>query len=135
MRPTPGETDGINALLLLVGPKGEARDGLTNALIARGHSVVICEGPPDCPLARDERCGIVEATDGVVMLPNATADAPQLDCLAKCVGLARRALVIEPSAIAHERPIRHVSSTGAAAIAIPWLLQTPAQPTAASTDR
>jgi hypothetical protein len=68
-------------------------------------------------------------------LPNTAADTGELDCLSKCVGRARRALVVEPSAIAHDAPVRHVSSPGAAAIAMPWLLQQTAHRTVATEDR
>jgi hypothetical protein len=113
------------ALVLLVGPDTPAEQVLTRRLIARGHSIVICAGPPDCPMIRDEECAIGSVADAVVVMPNEASDRETLAGLSLCVDRARRALVIEPSAIAHRALVQHVPSVDAAAIALPRILKDP----------
>jgi hypothetical protein len=111
------------ALVLLVGPQDAARLELSQRLIGRGHSIVECSGPPGCPLIRGDECAIVSVADAVVVMPSEARDRETAAALSSCVDRARRALVVEPSAVPHQSEVQRVLSTDAVAIAMPVLLK------------
>ncbi|MEX2555011.1 MAG: hypothetical protein WEB06_05210 [Actinomycetota bacterium] len=89
------------SLVALVGAESESRTKLARALIRNGTAVVICGGPPGCPLLRGEECAIVESVDGVVVMPH-LPDATTSDVaigLTRCAFETRTAIAIEPSAV------------------------------------
>jgi hypothetical protein len=116
------ERASYGALVLVVGPDTPTEQELSRRLINRGHSVVVCAGPPGCPLVRGEQCAIGSVADAVVVMPNEAHDRETLAGLSLCIDRARRALVIEPSLVSHEARVQHVPSIDAAAIALPAVL-------------
>lgn len=117
------ERPSYGALVLLVGPDTPEERELSENLISRGHSIVVCAGPPGCPLLRGDGCAIASVADAVIMMPSEARDRETLACLSMCLDGARRALVVEPSAVAHQGRVRHVPSVDAAAIALPAVLR------------
>ena len=89
------------SLVALVGAESESRTKLAQAVLRGGQGVVICAGPPGCPLLRGEECAIVAGVDGVVVMPR-LPDATTSDVaigLTRCAFEARTAIAIEPSAV------------------------------------
>ena len=94
-------TPSKRSLVAIVGAESESRTKLARALIRDGTGVVICGGPPGCPLLRGEQCAIVESVDGVVVMPR-PPQATTRDVaigLTRCAFEARKAIAIEPSAV------------------------------------
>ena len=111
-RPRPGR------LLALVGSDTADRSRLARHLLDRGNAVVICPGPPGCPLLREEPCGMVDTADAVILLPEAERDREIVRALSMCAQRACHSLVIEPSAVLPDTGSVRVRSVDAAAIAV-----------------
>jgi hypothetical protein len=122
-------------LLVLVGPDEPSRFRLATHLIDRENAVVLCEGPPGCPLVRGEDCAVVGAADAVVILPTDAEGREIAISLSKCARRAAHALVVDPTSVHPDIEVVHVPSTEAVAIAVPALLQQPAPDGAAGERR
>ena len=79
-------------LVLVVGNPSERRDQLAQTLIARDRAVVICNGPPGCPLIRGDHCPVVDVADLTVVLEDQTSIRETAVGLALCATSARRSV-------------------------------------------
>lgn len=85
-------------IVLVVGADSSERTDAARSLIDKGQSVVLCAGPPACPLLRDEPCALVSVADAVVFMPAAkTSSRAVLSGLARCARSAVCPVVIEDS--------------------------------------
>jgi hypothetical protein len=89
-------------LVLVVGSDSPRRQELARTLIDRGRSVVICNGPPGCPLIRGERCVIVGAADVAVVLESHANLRESAIGLGLCSDAARRCVPGDPRTIASD---------------------------------
>jgi hypothetical protein len=85
-------------LVLIVGSDSPRRQELAQSLIDRGRAVVICSGPPGCPLIRGERCVIVGTADAAIVLEPGTPSREIAVGLDLCSIEARRCVVGDPEA-------------------------------------
>lgn len=81
-------------LVLMVGVQSPDRMRLARRLLDDGNAVVLCHGPPFCPLLRGERCVLVEKADVLVALPSASNHRDVVAGLALCVSRARCAVKV-----------------------------------------
>jgi hypothetical protein len=86
-------------LVTLVGKYSDDRVELARELIDKGCAVLLCAGPPGCPLMRGEACALLEATDTTVLLPTDTQDRKVLGGLSQCAQNAPGCIVMEPSTV------------------------------------
>lgn len=82
-------------LVLVVGNESRNRTEVAGRLISEGCAVVLCAGPPGCPLLREETCVLTETADVTVIMPG-TSRAPEVVAgLRLCEKASRR--VVRPS--------------------------------------
>lgn len=87
-------------LVLVVGSHSARREELARCLIDRGRAVILCGGPPACPLVRGDRCVVVNAADAVVLLEPRPPHRDAALGLLLCSEEARRAVTAESTAAA-----------------------------------
>jgi hypothetical protein len=100
-------------LVLVVGSDASNRTNVARKLISDGSAVILCPGPPGCPLLRGSPCVLVEGAEVAVIMPGASRAPEVLSGLALCSEAARRvihaggcdagrATRVDPDAVAHE---------------------------------
>ena len=82
-------------LVLVVGPDTTSRVEVARSAIGRGYPVVLCGGPPSCPLLRGEQCPIVEATDVAVFMPPEAHERAVIAGLSMCASRAHHVVLAE----------------------------------------
>jgi hypothetical protein len=86
------QSDPARSLVLIVGAHSANRSSVASKLVREGSAVILCSGPPGCPLLRGSRCVLVEGADVTVMMPG-TSHAPEvLSGRALCSQAARHAI-------------------------------------------
>jgi hypothetical protein len=94
---TVDEMSERRSLVVVVGKDSEPRKELARELIDDGAAVVLCAGPPNCPLLRNQPCPLVETADGVVVMPTAAKDPRVVTGLLKCAESASNSFVMTPN--------------------------------------
>jgi hypothetical protein len=108
-------------LLVLVGPDTPSRFRTAQHLIDRDNAVVLCDGPPGCPLARGEDCAVVGAADAVVIFPSEEHGHEIGVSLTMCARRAAHAVIVEPTIVRPDVEAMRVRSAEAVVIAVPAL--------------
>lgn len=114
MTSTSSTIEETRPLVVLVGKESDSRRGLARELIDDGSAVVLCAGPPDCPLLRGQPCALLETADGVVVLPTAAKDKRVVTGLLQCAEEARTAFVMDRTTIGEPTGALHVGISTAA---------------------
>lgn len=81
--------DARRPLVLVVGTDSTSRSRVARELISNGSAVILCAGPPACPLLRGTPCVLVEGADVAVMMPGNSRAPEVLEGLALCSCSAR----------------------------------------------
>ena len=79
-------------LVLVVGSHSSNRTNVARKLISDGSAVILCSGPPGCPLLRGSPCVLVEDAEVTVILPGASRSPEVLSGLSLCSQAARRVI-------------------------------------------
>ena len=77
-------------LVLLIGHDSVTRRELSAEMIRRGLAVVICNGPPGCSLAHDDRCVLADMADATAILPSHPGHPRTAAYVTECARAARR---------------------------------------------
>lgn len=104
------------ALVLIVGRESRLRAMLAQEMIERGHSIVLCSGPPGCSLLHDDACVLVDRADVAVILPF-PAESSARPFLQGCAASARRAVFVTQPPFATPAGSTIVGATSPDAIA------------------
>ena len=96
------------SLVVLVGKESDSRGRLARELIDDGAAVVLCAGPPDCPLLRGQPCALIDTADGVVVMPTASRDQRVVTGLLRCAENARTSFVMDRTSIGDPEGSLHV---------------------------
>ena len=99
MTSTPSTPDEARSLVVVVGKESDPRRQLARELIDDGAAVVLCAGPPDCPLLRGQPCALLETADGVIVLPTASKDKRVIGGLQHCAETAKISFVLDRTTI------------------------------------
>src|SRR6266498_5837783 len=95
MTETRGSVTEERSIVVVVGAESSARATAARTFISDGHSVLLCAGPPGCPLLRNEPCAIVDVADAVVLMPRSGGRRDVEAGLSLCAKEARCAVVVE----------------------------------------
>jgi hypothetical protein len=104
---------GTRPLVLVVGSNSVNRTNVARKLISDGSAVILCSGPPGCPLLRGSPCVLVEGAEVAVIMPGASRAPEVLSGLTLCSEAARRVIHagsydagrasrVDPDAVAHD---------------------------------
>lgn len=88
-------------LVLVVGRGSPERAAVARRLISDDRAVVLCPGPPGCPLVRAEPCVLTASADVTVVMPGTSRDPQVLTGLRLCGASSDRVI----------RPLRRGSSS------------------------
>jgi hypothetical protein len=100
-------------LVLVVGSDSSNRTNVASKLIFDGSAVILCSGPPGCPLLRGSPCVLVEGAEVAVIMSGASRAPEVVTGLALCSQAARRVIHaggceagrasrVDPDAVAHD---------------------------------
>lgn len=87
-------------LVLVVGNESKNRTEVARRLIADDRAVVLCPGPPGCPLLRAEPCVLTQTADVTVIMPGSSRAPEVVAGLRLCAQGSRR--VVRPGSL--DRP-------------------------------
>jgi len=87
-------------LVLVVGNESRNRTEIARRLISDDRAVVLCPGPPGCPLLRAEPCVLTQTADVTVVMPGSSRAPEVVAGLRLCAQASRR--VVQPGSI--DRP-------------------------------
>ena len=86
-------------LVLVVGSGSKNRTEVARRLISDDHAVVLCPGPPGCPLLRDELCVLTDSADLTVIMPGTSHSPEVVAGLRMCAQASDH--VVRPAAFDH----------------------------------
>lgn len=98
-------------LVLLVGPESATRDELASRLIDRGHSAIVCEGPPGCVLLQHDRCALTDVADVAVIMPNPSERRVVSTALTRCAAAARSTVIVAPTVVRNAPPRAEIADS------------------------
>lgn len=94
------------SVVVVVGAESVARSEAARTFMADGNAVLLCPGPPACPLLRDDPCVLIENADAVVLIPGRARTRAVQTGLSMCAASAKCAVVVGDGAVWPDSAIR-----------------------------